>query len=150
MVVWAVLVYGLEVPPFIAPSPQAVALKVWRDKEARQVDVKLANADSATKTVASADGGAEPGKLGLALRPLTGAERAESHLDHGLVVEDAQGPSQRAGIANGDVLLAVNGKPVSSLAEVQSVLKNKPKSVALLVNRDGQQIFVPVALGAVG
>jgi serine protease Do len=127
-----------------------VALKVWRDKEAREVDVKLANADSATKTVASADGGVEPGKLGLALRPLTGAERAESHLDHGLVVEDAQGPSQRAGIENGDVLLAVNGKPVSSLAEVQSVLKNKPKSVALLVNRDGQQIFVPVALGAVG
>jgi NitT/TauT family transport system permease protein len=25
LVVWAVLVYGLEVPPFIAPSPQAVA-----------------------------------------------------------------------------------------------------------------------------
>ena len=45
------------------------------------------------------------------------------------------------------MLIAVNGKPVSSVEQVRDVLKAKPKSVALLVQRDRQQIFVPVNLG---
>jgi serine protease Do len=45
------------------------------------------------------------------------------------------------------VVLAINGKPVQSIDTVRSVLNGKPKSVALLVQRDGDKIFVPVNLG---
>ena len=45
------------------------------------------------------------------------------------------------------MLLAINGKPVQSVDQVKSVLAGKPKSVALLVQRDGEKIFVPVKLG---
>jgi serine protease Do len=45
------------------------------------------------------------------------------------------------------VLLAINGKPVQSIDTVKGVLQSKPKSVALLVQRDGDKIFVPVNLG---
>ena len=45
------------------------------------------------------------------------------------------------------MLLAINGKPVSSIEQIRSVLKAQPKSVALLVQRQGNQIFVPVPLG---
>jgi serine protease Do len=45
------------------------------------------------------------------------------------------------------VLIAINGKPVTSIDQVKSVMGGKPKSVALLVERDGERIFVPVNLG---
>ena len=45
------------------------------------------------------------------------------------------------------MLLAINGKPVSSIEQIRGVLKSQPKSVALLVQRQGNQIFVPVPLG---
>jgi serine protease Do len=36
---------------------------------------------------------------------------------------------------------------VNSVADVKKVLASKPKSVALLVDRNGDRIFVPVNLG---
>ena len=62
-------------------------------------------------------------------------------------VEGVAGPAARAGIEAGDVLLAINGKPVQSIEQVKAVMQGKPKSVALLVQRDGEKIFVPVNLG---
>ena len=72
---------------------------------------------------------------------------AQAKLDAGLVVEDVGGAAARAGIQAGDVLLAINGKPVQSVEQVKGVIAGKPKSVALLVQRDGEKIFVPVKLG---
>ena len=72
---------------------------------------------------------------------------SQAKLDGGLVVEQVSGAAERAGIEAGDVLLAINGKPVSSIEQIRGVLKSQPKSVALLVQRQGNQIFVPVPLG---
>ena len=86
-------------------------------------------------------------RLGLSLRPLQPQEKQQAKLDGGLVVEQVSGAAERAGIEAGDVLLAINGKPVSSIEQIRGVLKSQPKSVALLVQRQGNQIFVPVPLG---
>ena len=64
------------------------------------------------------------------------------------MVEAVSGAAARAGIEAGDVLLAINGKPVQSVEQVRSVMQAKPKSVALLVQRDGEKIFVPVRQAA--
>ena len=45
------------------------------------------------------------------------------------------------------MLLAINGRPVQSVEQVKGVLAGKPKSVALLVQRQGEKIFVPVNVG---
>ena len=45
------------------------------------------------------------------------------------------------------MLLAVNGKPLASIQELRQQLSKHPKTVALLVQRDGERIFVPVNLG---
>jgi serine protease Do len=125
---------------------QTVKLKVWRDGSAHDLSIKLARADDDedSTTVASESGG--QGKLGLSMRPLTRDERSQAHVDHGLVIENAVGPAAHAGIESGDVLLSINGKPVSSLDQVRSLMGSHPKSVALLVDRDGNRIFVPVNL----
>ncbi|MEP7303666.1 MAG: Do family serine endopeptidase [Caldimonas sp.] len=126
---------------------ERVRLKVWRDRAERTVEARLGGADESEKKVADAAGSAERGQLGLALRPLTRDEKREAKLDGGLLVEQVEGAAERAGIEAGDVLLAINGKPVESLEQLKSVLSARPKSVALLVQRDGEKIFVPVKIG---
>ena len=126
---------------------EKVKLKVWRGRAARDVEVKLGGADESAAQVADADSAAQGGQLGLALRALTREERREAKVEQGMVVENVSGAAARAGIEAGDVLLAINGKPVQSIEQVKGVLQGKPKSVALLVWRDGERIFVPVNLG---
>ena len=124
-----------------------VKLKVWRDGSERTVEAKLGGAGADARQMADAIGAVDKGQLGLSLRPLTKDEQRQAKIDGGLVVEDVDGPAQRAGIVAGDVLLAINGKPVQSVDQVKSVMAAKPKSVALLVQRDGEKILVPVRVG---
>jgi len=125
---------------------QRVTLKVWRNHASKEFDVKLAQAENGKTQLAQNDGGGHE-QLGLALRPLTRQERVERSLDHGLMVEDAGGPAARAGIQPGDVILGIDGQPAGSVEQIRNVMRNRPKSVALLIERDGQKIFVPVELG---
>ena len=125
-----------------------VTLGIWRHGKAEQVAVKLGNASEET-AVADRDDKADAGhgKLGLALRPLQPQEESEAGVDHGLLVEDSAGPAAQAGIQPGDLLLAINGVPVKDAAQVRATVAKAGKSVALLIQRDGNQIFVPVRLG---
>ncbi len=131
----------------LATPGEKVKLTVWRDKVSKEFDVKLGSAEENGKTLASAGGEVQPGQLGLALRPLTPDERKQAKIEQGLLIEGVAGPAARAGLAQGDVLLAINGQAVGSIEQVRGVMQSKPKSVALLVERGGQRIFVPVKLG---
>ena len=127
----------------LAPGKK-VQLTVWRDKASREVEVTLGAAEPQPATQAAAD---TPGSLGLAVRPLTAAEKQQAKTTSGLVVENVGGAAARAGIRPGDVLLLLNGQPVESAEQIRGVLANKPKNVALLIQRAEQRIFVPVELG---
>ena len=131
----------------MAAPGDRVKLKVWRDHGERTIDAKLGSADESAEKVVAEAGPADGNQLGLSLRPLTREEKREAKLDAGLVVEQAGGAAARAGIQAGDVLLAINGKPVQSVEQVKGVIAAKPKSVALLVQREGETIFVPVKVG---
>jgi len=127
---------------------EKVRLSVWRDQKAIDLEARLGGATPADEAVADPGADAAQGpRLGLSLRPLQPQEKQQARLDGGMVVEQVSGAAERAGIEAGDVLLAINGKPVSSIEQIRGVLKSQPKSVALLVQRQGNQIFVPVPLG---
>jgi len=128
----------------LARPGDKLKLELWRDKGRHTETVSLGRADGDEQ---QANAPPEPGSLGLALRPLERQELRGSGLDHGLLIERVTGPAQLAGVQPGDVLLALNGKPVQSIEQVRAAMKESPKQVALLVARDGQQIFVPVRLG---
>jgi serine protease Do len=130
----------------MARPGERIALGVWRDRSSREVTVSLGRADveaAATSVAAEGDGAV----LGLSVRPLEGAELRRAGLDHGLLVEQVSGPAERAGVQQGDVLLALNGRPVQAVSQVRDTLRSHPRNVALLIAREGQQIFVPVELG---
>jgi serine protease Do len=131
----------------LATPGQKVQLEVWRKGRAEQIAARLGNANDKAAKVASAGDAAGQGKLGLALRPLQPDERREAGVDTGLVVEAARGPAALAGVQAGDVLLAVNGTPVRSIDQVRDVVAKSTKSVALLVQRGDDKIFVPVRIG---
>ena len=59
----------------------------------------------------------------------------------------ADSPAAASGIRPGDVLLAVNGKPVSNVNDAREAAAKSEKSAALLVQRGEVKIYVPVRLG---
>lgn len=106
--------------------------------------------ETAEKDTTSPTAEPETGKLGLTLQPITPqlAQQLEiKNVSSGLVVKSVQpgSPADDAGIAQGDVILEVNRQPVKSTLELNAAMaKRAGKSVLLLVNRDGQTVFISV------
>ncbi|AKM29628.1 peptidase [Pandoraea faecigallinarum] len=125
---------------------QTATLTVWRNGAKQDVSVKI-GALSEKKDVASADDSATHGRLGLAVRELSPQEKRAAQVTNGLLVARAGGPAAQAGVEEGDIILSLNGTPVTSAAQLSEKLKKAGNNVALLVQRDGQQIFIPVDLG---
>ncbi len=139
-----------ELPSVIAavrPGTQ-VALEVWRDRGVRKLDVKVSElAETAEKVAANAPESANPAdKLGLVVRELSGAEQRQAQTTGSLLVEDAEGPAADAGIQQGDVILGINGRNVKTLKDLRDASSKAGKTVALLIQRQDAQIFVPLRL----
>jgi serine protease Do len=131
----------------LATPGQKVQLQVWRQGRDMELTAQLAGAtDKVAKAETDKSSAAAGGKLGLALRPLSRDEQSEVGAP-GLLVEDVAGAAARAGVQQGDVILAVNGTPAKSLEQVRAVVAKADKSVALLIQRGDDKIFVPVRLG---
>ncbi|MPM67269.1 hypothetical protein SDC9_114191 [bioreactor metagenome] len=138
-----------DLPAYVtmaAPGSKA-EMQIWRQGKAKSLVATLGNASEKATKVADAGDKAARGKLGVSLRPLQPDERRQVGVEGGLLIEQAQGPAAKAGIQSGDVLLAVNGTPAKDVAQVREAIAKAGKSVALLVQRDGLRIFVPVQLG---
>ncbi|HYD76014.1 DegQ family serine endoprotease [Ramlibacter sp.] len=124
---------------------EQVQLEVWRKGQSVDLAATLAAAQEQQASADDEAGPASPaggGKLGLALRPL-GEQDGRS----GLVVEQAGGPAAKAGVRPGDVIVAVNGTPVKTVEAARAAVEQGGKSVALLVQRGDDTLFVPVPVG---
>ena len=125
----------------------SVDLEIWRNHAARTVKVKLGAVDE-QRTAANREPQHEGGgKLGLAVRPLTGDEQRQGNVSGGLLVEQASGPAAEAGIQAGDIVLAANGAPVTSAQALKSAVESSKGHIALLIQRGDARIFVPVRVG---
>ncbi|HUJ01258.1 MAG TPA: PDZ domain-containing protein, partial [Usitatibacter sp.] len=129
------------------PPGQKAKLEVWRDHTTQTLTVSTGKATD--ETVASNDeGGADnAGKLGLAVRPLTPEERQQNDGKGGLLVEQVSGAAAHAGVLPGDIVLSLNGRPVHSASDLRSQVEKSGKHVALLIERNDRQLFVPIDLG---
>lgn len=123
-----------------------VILDVWRQGKHEELTTILGDASDKKSSLVMADETLGKGKLGLALRPLQNKEQRDAGVE-GLLIESASGPAAMAGVQTGDVLMAVNGTPVKNIKQVQDAMVKSKKSVALLIQRDGNKIFVPVRIG---
>jgi serine protease Do len=130
----------------LAPGTN-VKLEVWRQHSSREVTVKLAEMED-RRTASNTDHSqAGSGKLGLAVRPLTSQEQHQANTQGGLLVEQARGAAADAGLQQGDIVLAANGSPVSSVADLRTAVEKSKNHIALLVQRGENRLFVPVRVG---
>ena len=137
-----------DLPPLVAamkPGSKA-ALSVWRKGARKDLSVTVGELKD-TQTAANDSTPADQGRLGVAVRPLTPDEQQQTDTKGGLLVLDAAGPAARAGIQQGDLILAVNGKAIESVEQLKSVIGKSGKHIAVLVQRQDARIFVPIELG---
>jgi serine protease Do len=129
----------------MAPGTKTT-IEVWREGKPVTLTATIGSYDNAEQ-VASADSSSlAHEKLGIAVRPLTADEKQE--IGHGgLVVENVNGPAALAGIQPGDVILSVGSANVTTVEGLKRQVDKAGKSVALLIERNGQKIFVPVRVG---
>jgi len=130
----------------LAPGSEA-HLGIWHDRKATEVSLKTVLLDDEPAQVARNQPEEDGGRLGLAVRPLDPGEQQELHTRGRLVVENVSGPALAAGLQEGDVVLGVNGAGVSSVAELKRAVAGAGRSVALLIQRDDAQIYIPVDMG---
>lgn len=139
-----------DLPQLVAatkPGTQ-VSMEVWRNRAVKLINVtvgKLADEKPVKGKLGSAS--KAPNKLGMVLSDLTDAQRSALGSDQGVLVESAQGEAARAGVQAGDLILALSNTPVKNVAQFNQLLAHATgKSVALLVKRGTDTVFVPLRM----
>jgi serine protease Do len=122
-------------------------LQIWRAGQAKTLHAVLEGARAATAAPAPADVTPNGGRLGLSVRTLHPDEKGEDGLLSGLMIEKAAEAATRAGVQVGDVLLAVNGKPVASLQQLQGAVSAGDRAAALLVQRGSAKLYLALRIG---
>ncbi|HMK84653.1 MAG TPA: Do family serine endopeptidase [Steroidobacteraceae bacterium] len=141
--------HSYDLPSVISQLPPGseARLGVWHDRKAIEVIVKTVLLED-TPAQASRSGAEDSGgKLGLSVRPLEPSEQQELHTHGRLVVEEVTGPALAAGLQAGDVVLGVNGAGVNTVAELKREVARAGRTVALLIQREDAQIYIPVDIG---
>jgi serine protease Do len=136
-----------ELAPLVAGAAgKSVALEVWRDKSNKSITVAAAEGGGQEK-VARNEAKAAKGRLGVAVRPIAPEERRDGGPKDGVVIAEASGAAARAGLQAGDVIVSFNGAAVKSPEDLRERVAKAGKTAAVLIDRDGRRIFVPVELG---
>ena len=139
-------------PPMVASSKpdSKVKIEIWRKGETKTLMVTVGELGP-DKTAGKKEKRIEPtpNKLGLTLDDLSSDEKSEIGLNYGAIVDTAKGAAAKAGIREGDVILAVNNDKVESAVGFSKLLEKYSgrKTIALLIWRDGHTLYVPVTFG---
>jgi len=131
-----------------------VAVQVWRKGGTRDLNVTVGEMPDEKSTAQAKRSGksTEPAanRLGLVLSELSGEQKKQAGVDHGLLVEDIANGGARTELRPGDVLLSLTSKGVQT--ELKSVEQfngllakfDKSSTFTLLVLRGEAQTFVTI------
>jgi serine protease Do len=149
---------------------QTITLSVLRDHNNETIDLTLAARPTSEATTSQAEspgtGGAYLGIVGLTLTPeIDQAMNLPTDLQ-GVLVSQVQNnsPADQAGLkgsyspvlvggqqllVGGDIIMAVDGLPITSMEELQTLLQEAAPSQAIILTivRDGNEQMVEVVLG---
>lgn len=148
-----------KLPRIVAETKigREVDVVVWRNEREKQLRVVVARLDESRMAVATAPssggGRMEIASLGIAVGPLTTADKEAAGIDEDvegvlILAVEGDGPADKKDIRPGDVIVEVNQDPVRQPNEVEGrvaeAASGKRKSVLLLLNRQGDLRFIAV------
>jgi serine protease Do len=136
----------------MAPGTET-ELEIWRERKLHKVKVRVVELVREGTVPASLEGrqdgsqatppAPKEASLGLTLREITDEERRRMQTQGWLVVERVEEPASQS-IRPGDIIVAVGGTPVRNVAELEARIKNSPRHVALLVQRQGETRYLTI------
>jgi serine protease Do len=123
-------------------------VRVWRDGTEQTLRVTVGELQPEKLASAGSRPGAT-GKLGLAVQDLSPEQRKQLDATGGVLVGGVDGPAARAGLRQGDVVIAVNGEQIESARQFKTLVDKAPdgKPVAPLIQRGDARLYVPVTAG---
>jgi len=124
-----------------------VPVEIWRNANVKSLRVKIGEMPddrmqaSNKKTIKES-----ANRIGLVLNEATAKDKKMLDGRNGLVVTKASGPAVSSQIREGDIILALNNTPVTSVRAFNREINKTPKgkTIALLIYRNGDTLFVPV------
>ncbi len=130
-------------------------LQVWRRGATRDLGVTVAELEPEAKPVAARSSPAEPkaptpgaaaSVLGLTVSDLSAEQRRELRLKGGVRVEAADGPAARAGLREGDLILALGNTEVTDARQLDTLVSriDRSRSASVLVRRGDAAQFVVI------
>jgi serine protease Do len=123
------------------------SLSVWRKKAMHEIPVTVGEIKDEQVAAAISEKSIKSNRAGLTVSALTTEQKNILKISSGLLVESATGPASRAGIQEGDIILAVNNQEVNSTEELAKLLDDpQRKSAALLVKRQDDAHYVSLRL----
>ncbi|MDZ7919401.1 Do family serine endopeptidase [Rhodoferax sp.] len=125
---------------------QQMQIDVLRNGKAMQVRATLEDTATAKPAPHGVPNVPVLSQLGLAVRPLLPVEQRAAEARHGLMIEGVQPEADKAGIAPGDILLAINQVPVTSVEQARALLAQAKGSVALLVQHGAEKNYIAIPL----
>lgn len=133
-------------------------LQVLRRGATRDLGVTVAELEPEARPVAQRGGKADPkappastqvASLGLTLVDLTADQRKELKLKGGVLISAADGPAARAGVQEGDLILAVANSEVTDARQFEALVSklDKARPVNLLLRRGEWAQYVVIRPG---
>lgn len=133
-----------------------VALRVWRNEKQINLNVKIGEIEAESDQAANKPSNTEvEDKLGLVLKQLNDELREKYSVkdgSEGVVITDLDPDSEAAnrGVRVGDVIKKVGRKAITSKSEVDEAVKlalnTSKSSLLLLIEREGQVLFVAIPI----
>ena len=138
-----------DLPKFVRLTKpnNIVPVEIWRKGKTKILKVKIGEMPSDTMQASSKKPIKESAnRIGLVLKEATTKDKKMLDGRNGLVVMKASGPAVSSQIRDGDIILALNNTPVSSVRAFNREINKTPKgkTIALLIYRNGDTLFVPV------
>jgi serine protease Do len=126
------------------------ALQVFRRGGYRDLNVQVAELEAekprrtAERENAPKSPQASAATLGLTVSDLTEAQRRELKIKGGVRVDAVEGPAQRAGMREGDIVMSVDNTEISGAKQFEAIVAklDKGKPVSLLVRRGESASFL--------
>ncbi len=154
-----------DLPRLVAavPAGKAVEVELWRNKKATTVEVSIGKLEANDEVAAAQPGSAAPSDaagtqlaaLGATLAPVTDELKSRFQLAPeaaGVIIVglDPDGPAAEQGLREGDLIEKVSQEDVETPADVarlaEAAQSSKQSALLLLVNRQGDSLFVAVKL----